>query len=186
MKQAIMSMPNPLVEWTHRDKATQNPSFRLQGVGVTLCLFLTMFGCAPVAPTLTGRLFQLQNNTESGAGQIYVYRMLTPPTLRSPELLINRDKRLDLIAGGFVIIRASAGKMLIETKWSWDTGVEDKSVQLVVEPGQTHFVRCHTDMWGGVFNSRFQVIPREVALYEMEGLKELPGSPVEIGKSQPE
>jgi hypothetical protein len=69
--------------------------------------------------------------------------------------------------------------MLIETKWSRDTGAQDKSVQLTVERGQTYFVRCHNDVWGFMLNSRLQVVPKVVALYEIEGLKELPGSPVE-------
>jgi len=161
-------------------------TYSLRAIGVTLCLFLVLSGCAPTAPTLTGRPFQFQENTESEMGQIYIYRMLTPPTLRSPDLLINRERHLDLMAGGFARVRVSPGEMLIETKWSWDTGVEDKSVQLVVEPGQTYYVRCHTDMWGLGFNSRLQVIPRVVALYELEGLKELPGSPMEVVKTHPE
>jgi len=93
---------------------------------------------------------------------------------------------LDLIAGGFGRVLALPGEMLIETKWSWDTGVEDKSVQLTVGPGESYFVRCHTDMWGGVFNSKLQVVPSAFALFELEGLKELPGSPVEIVKTHPE
>ncbi len=161
-------------------------AYILWAIGVTSCLFLVLCGCAPIAPTLTGHPFQFHENAESGMGQIYIYRMLTPPTLRSPDLLINREKRFDLIAGGFGRVYASPGQMLLETKWNWDTGVEDKSVRLVVKPGQTYFVRCHTDMWGLVFNSRLQVIPRVVAFYELEGLKELPGSPMEIMKTHPE
>jgi len=155
-------------------------------LGVTLYLLLMVFGCAPVAPNLTGQPFQFRENTEGGLAQIYIYRMLTPPTLRSPDILINGEKRLELIAGGFGRVRVSPGEMLIETKWGWDTVVEDKSVQLTVERGETYFVRCHTDMWGFVFNSKLQVVPRAIALFEIEELKELPGSPIEVVKTHPE
>jgi len=53
-------------------------------------------------------------------------------------------------------------------------------VQLRVEPGQTYFVRCHTEMWGLVFNSKLQIVPDVIGIYELEGLKELTGSPVEV------
>lgn len=137
---------------------------------------VVLFGCHPSFPILTGRQFQFQENMESQMAQVYIYRTLSPPTHRSPDVMINGKKYFDLKAGGFGKIFMSPGEISIETKWSWDTGVEDKSVSLLTDPGQTYFVRCHTDMWGFVFHSTLKVVQKILALDELDGLKELENS----------
>lgn len=134
---------------------------------------VALSGCHPSFPILTGQQFQFQENMESQMAQVYIYRTLSPPTQRSPDVMINGKKYFDLKAGGFGKIFISPGEILIETKWSWDTAVEDKSVSLLTEPGQTYFVRCHTDMWGSIFQSTLKVVRKISALDELEGLKEL-------------
>jgi hypothetical protein len=133
---------------------------------------VALSGCHPSFPILTGQQFQFQENTKSQMAQVYIYRTLSPPTQRSPDVMINGKKYFDLKAGGFGKILLSPGEMLIETKWNWDTGVEDKSVSLLTEPGQTYFVRCHTEMWGMIFQSTLKVVRKITALDELEGLKE--------------
>jgi hypothetical protein len=138
------------------------------------CAVIIASGCgAPRTPILAGRAFQFQENVETEKAQIYVYRMISPPTMRSPDVIINEKRYFDLQAGGFGKALIPPGEISIETKWLWDTGVEDRSVRFLAQPNQTYFVRCHVDMWGFAFNPTLKVVPKEIGLYELEELKEV-------------
>ena len=125
------------------------------------------------SPKLTGSQFKLKENVYKQLAQIYIYRQVTPPTMRSPEIWVNEKSYFDLAAGGFARVYVASGETTIETRWNWDTGVENKLIRFMTEPGNTYFVKCHTDMWALSFHSTLKVVPEIIALYELEGLQEI-------------
>jgi hypothetical protein len=139
------------------------------------CAVIVASGCAiaPRTPILMGPAFQFQENVETEMAQIYVYRMISPPTMVSPDVMINGKKYFDLQAGGFGKALTSPGEISIETKWPWITTVENRLVRFLAEPNQTYFVKCHIDMWGSAFYPTLKVVPKAIGLYELEELKEV-------------
>lgn len=136
-------------------------------------LSLLLSGCIPPSPKLTGPQFEFKENVHHQLAQIYIYRQVSPPTMRSPEIWVNEKKFFDLVAGGFAKVFVASGETTIETRWNWDTGVENKLLSFMAEPGNTYFVKCHTDLWAFSFHSTLKVVPELIALYELESLQEI-------------
>lgn len=153
---------------------------------VALLFIITATGCAPLTPHISGELFHFEENSNKDKAEIYIYRQpYTPPTMRSPDVYINGIKHFDLLSGGFSKVITPPGNILIETKWSLDTGVKDKKVLFEVKPGESYFVRCHTELMLLYNMAKLQVVPSVLALFEMEELNELPESPIDITMYRP-
>lgn len=124
-------------------------------------------------PDLQGNRFQFQENKTEDKAQLYIYRIISPPTQRSPELIINGKNHFDLKSGGFIRISIPPGETTIETIWIGFIEVEDKSLILSAESGKTYFIKCHSEIFDSSIFSALKRVPKEIALRELEGLKEI-------------
>lgn len=120
-----------------------------------------------------GNRFQFQENKTGDKAQLYIYRTISPPTQRSPELIINGKYHFDLASGGFIRISIPPGETTIETIWIGFVEVEDKSLILLAESGKTYFIKCHSEIFDYSIFSALKRVPQEIALHELEGLKEI-------------
>lgn len=144
-------------------------------VFILLTLLLSAIsGCAPTYQNISGERFHFEEVIDNNKAQIYIYRTIAPPTHRSPDVIINGTKHFDLKPGGFGKINVSAGDYFIETKWGWDMLMGNKAVHLIVDPAETYFIRCDTYWTGLIYESTTQEVPKEMALFEMRGMRELP------------
>ena len=79
-------------------------------------------------------------DTAASMSVIYFMRDNVNPSLRNPAILINDQKIGGLPNNSFLWIKVTPGNKLINTKWSWDTGSDNDTVQVDVRAGETYYL----------------------------------------------
>ena len=109
---------------------------------------------------------------------VYFMRDHVNPRIRNPIVLID-DKKVGVLPNNsFFWVKVQPGNKLVATKWSWDTGSDNDTIQLNIEAGEVYYVILKQtgqilDVWGSNsrFSSKFFQVDTDVAVNFLDRLK---------------
>lgn len=139
----------------------------------TLFIFiLAISGCA--ATLLEGPKFKPAKAPNSDQALVYIYRYQGGPLYRTPDILINDEKYVELPNLGYTYKYTAPGTYNFKSDWPFDIPGLDRELEVKLEPGKIYYIRLagnvnHMDINSGVvyFGSSLKLMSNDIAKLEI-------------------
>ena len=103
---------------------------------ISAILLLIVTGCA--TPQL-GELFSDAPSPPNNHALVYVYRVHSPPYLRTPALYVDGIKAVGIADRGYSWLNIRGGEHDFEVRWPWDLKALNIKKTVTLQAGKTHY-----------------------------------------------